>query len=127
MKFWLGALILLSPLCQAASFDCALDTLSAVEKTICADEYLSGADNVLNRQWSTVNSSSLSRGLLKTQQLEWLKDRKGCDTDVDCLKELYQKRIAQLSALTVFAPLSISFSADEIDPPMAKDLVSEGG
>lgn len=127
MKFWLGALILLSPLCHAASFDCALDKLSAVEKTICADEYLSGADNVLNRQWSAVNASSLSRGLLKAQQLEWLKDRKGCDTDVDCLKELYQTRIAQLSSLTVFEPLSKSFSADQIDPPMAKDLVSEGG
>lgn len=127
MKFWLGALLLLSPLCQAASFDCSLDTLSAVEKTICADEYLSGADNVLNRQWSAVNGSSLSRGLLKAQQLEWLKDRKGCDTDVDCLKELYQTRIARLSSLTVFEPLSKSFSADQIDPPMAKDLVSEGG
>lgn len=127
MKFWLGALILFSPLCQAASFDCSLDTLSAVEKTICSDEYLSGADNVLNRQWSAVNGSSLSRGLLKAQQLEWLKDRKGCDADVDCLKELYQTRIAQLSSLTVFAPLSKSFSADQIDPPMAKDLVSEGG
>lgn len=127
MKFWLGALFLLSPLCQAASFDCASDKLSTTEKTICADEYLSGADNVLNRQWSAVNSSSLSRGLLKAQQLEWLKDRKGCDTDVDCLKELYQTRIAQLSSLTVFEPLSKSFSADQIDPPMAEGLVSEGG
>lgn len=127
MKFWLGALFLLSPLCQAASFDCSLDKLTAVEKTICADEYLSGADNVLSRQWSAVSGSSLSRGLLKAQQLEWLKERKGCDTDVDCLKKLYQTRIAQLSSLTVFEPLSKSFSGEQIDPPMAKDLVSEGG
>lgn len=127
MKLWLGALILLSPLSQAASFDCALDKLSGTEKTICADEYLSGADNVLNRQWSAAYDTSLARGLLKMRQREWLQDRADCGTDVSCLKESYQKRIGQLASLTGFAPLSKYFSAGQIDPPMAEGLVSEGG
>ncbi|ROP59902.1 hypothetical protein EDF81_2722 [Enterobacter sp. BIGb0383] len=127
MKFWLGALILLSPFCQAASFDCASDKLSATEKAICGDEYLSGADNVLNRQWSAAYGNSLSRGLLKAQQLDWLKQRKDCNADVNCIKQAYQRRISQLSSLTAFSPLSKYFSADKIDPPMAQGLVSEGG
>lgn len=127
MKFWLGALFLLSPLCQAASFDCASDKLSATEKTICADEYLSGADNVLNRRWDAVYTSSTSRSLLKAQQLDWLKQRTSCGADVDCIKQGYQERIAQLSRLATFSSPSQFIKPEKIDPPMVQGLVSDAG
>lgn len=127
MKFWLGVLIFLSPLCQAASFDCSSQKLSATEKTICADEYLSGMDNVLNQQWTAIYEKSLGRGLLKAQQLDWLKQRASCGTDVNCIKEKYQERVAWFSEYEPFAPLNKYFRAERIDPPLAEGLVSEGG
>ena len=91
-----AAICLVAGSASAASFDCEKAT-TKVEKMICADPELSKLDDELGR----VYSENLKKypdyvANFQAQQRAWLKERNKCETK-ECLRSIYQKRIAQLT------------------------------
>ncbi len=96
-KLVLLATILLLPLqsASAASFDCS-KAKSWSEKTICNTKQLSSLDDLLAVSYKKALTAASETTALKASQKEWLAERDTC-TDVDCLKETYTSRIAELN------------------------------
>lgn len=76
----------------AASFDCR-KAVSYTEKTICADEELSGLDDALAKAYS--QALPVKPSLVGEQRL-WLKQRDAC-RNRDCLGAQYHDRLAELA------------------------------
>jgi len=74
------------------SFDCSKSRTS-VEKTICADEYLSRLDEMLSIFYNALNREENEQ--LITDQRAWLKHRNACK-DADCIQAAYEFRIKKL-------------------------------
>jgi uncharacterized protein len=80
---------------HAASFDCA-GASNPVEKAICADPYTSRLDEKLGVLWHKTLAQVADPQVLKADQRQWLKNRKGCDQQMACLRREYLMRIAEL-------------------------------
>lgn len=80
-----------------ASFDCARAG-TRVEKRICASRVLSDLDERLAEAYGAVLRSSDDPGTVKSRQREWLKDVRDRCPDEACLKEAYEKRLAELAS-----------------------------
>jgi uncharacterized protein len=92
----------LSPLAEAASFDCAAAG-SEVEQFICHDEKLSALDEEMAAAYSTALRASRSRHQLQSQQRTWLRlIRNRVVGDRYSMAAEYKERIKQLGAV---APL----------------------
>ena len=81
---------------NAASFDCAKAS-TPQEKTICATPSLSALDEKLAQTYKAAQATAAAPDQLKSEQRAWLKDTKGCNTNVECLERAYNARIAQLA------------------------------
>lgn len=93
--FWsvLGCLALVQA--QAASFDCA-KARTPMEKTICGDTELSRLDEDLNKAYrQALQRVDTSKGVHESQR-QWLKNELGACQDAACMKQAYQRRIAEL-------------------------------
>ncbi|WP_456309047.1 lysozyme inhibitor LprI family protein [Serratia proteamaculans] len=113
----------------AAGFDCTLTGLNETEKTICADTYLSGLDNVTNGYFVKAMDNSYSVGTLARDQRKWLAERNRCGTDAECIKQRYIERNKILSRAGVYHKISDVFTrpGDKLDKPVAPGLKSEAG
>lgn len=103
MAIGLAAMIsigLAAPAAQAASFACgkarALD-----EKTICADRALNDQD-VRMALLLDVSRRFLAmgrRGQLDDEQIDWLRGRKACGANKQCLSAAYAHRLERLDGV----------------------------
>lgn len=87
----------LSPLVQAASFDCR-QAATLVETTVCQDAELSALDDALAEQYQALLDAGIGDGArqaLKTSQRAWLKRRNSCQ-DRRCLVTAYRSRLDRL-------------------------------
>jgi uncharacterized protein len=80
----------------AASFNCEATT-SAVERLICGDRELSGLDDQMAVWYRAVRRALLPESEYGNQR-RWLSERNRCQTG-QCLKDLYESRIAELQKL----------------------------
>jgi uncharacterized protein len=94
----LASLIMVSPTCFAASFDCAKAS-TPTEKTICADSVLSSLDTRLQQAYKDAMAAAApsSKPTLVTEQRHWNRYVRDVCTDGTCLTRAYEARIAMLS------------------------------
>jgi uncharacterized protein len=83
----------------AVSFDCNKAS-SPVEKTICGDNALSALDDELNTAYKSALNSASNKQVLKDAQRKWIKEDRNRCKDVQCLTDVYKKRINELKAST---------------------------
>lgn len=86
---------------RAASFNCG-KAASKVEKLICADAELSKLDEKLAEVYSKASKEEHDEEKLQRQQQMWLQERNRC-TDIPCLRDRYQQRIAKLNEIEGYA------------------------
>jgi len=100
------------PAVQAASFDCG-KAISSIEKIICGDIELSKLDEQLSKtyQQALARSGDDKPQVVKEQRF-WLKITHMSCKDAACLKELYLKRIHEL---TEYSYVPSHFGACETD------------
>lgn len=95
MKFrhLLAALLAVSPLAHATSFDCKKAS-TYVEKTICSSPLLGKLDDALADNYRDMLASDLGDGGidLKKEQRAWVAQRNKCSSE-KCLVDLYRKRV----------------------------------
>lgn len=102
MKFrhLLAALLIVSPLAHATSFDCKKAS-TFVEKTICVSPFLGKLDDALADNYRQMMASDLGDGPdnkgLKKEQRVWIAQRNKC-TREQCLIDLYRKRVDEVCA-----------------------------
>jgi Lysozyme inhibitor LprI len=80
---------------HSASFDCA-KAKTKIDKLICSDARLSGADEKLNALYKEVLAKSPVAEDTRQQQLEWVKQSRNTCKDADCLQQAYTSRISDL-------------------------------
>jgi uncharacterized protein len=87
------ALVLCSPLVNAASFNCDR-AKTFVEKVVCSDPLLSKLDDALAENYKGMLNSDFgnSQKSLKTAQIKWIKGLNQCK-DNQCLIDAYRKRV----------------------------------
>lgn len=92
-KIHLFALLLFffAQLSYAASFDCA-KAVSATEKMICNDPAISKLDEQLASSYKLALESAKDKDALKTQQKNWLKQKRNVCANQACIKNVYEAR-----------------------------------
>lgn len=107
-----AALLLPAAAATAAGFDCSR-AASPDEVAVCANPQLSALDSEMTGLWfaySRVPMLMGSSGNRHDDAEAFLARRKACGSDVACLTQAYQERIAQLQkqiseSMTAMAPL----------------------
>ncbi len=91
----LGALA--APAAGAASFDCGKARLSD-EIAICADRSLNDKDVELATKYKLLSGLFAMgvRGTMQDEQRAWLRQRRQCGRNVECLKQRYNERLGEL-------------------------------
>ena len=79
------------------AIDCTKASL-ADDKAICATPALMQLDAVLNKNYAVARQQA-DKAQLKTEQLDWLKDRQQCGDNTTCLAEHYLSRIKTLASV----------------------------
>lgn len=79
------------------SFNCAKASTNA-EKLVCSDAELASLDVSLSAAYKQHLSNSGDRTASKKEQVAWIKSLNATCSDVECMKDEYQKRINVLSA-----------------------------
>lgn len=127
--FMATSLIFAAQNALAAGFDCTSTGLNQTEKTICADTYLSGLDNVTNGYFVKAMDNSYGMGALAREQRKWLAERNRCGTDAECIKQRYIDRNKTLSRAGVYHQVSEVFirPGDKLDKPVAPGLKNDAG
>jgi len=94
----LAAALLVPPVVNAASFDCARARL-ADERAICADRALNDQDVRMEVLLSVNGRFHLmgANGAMHDDQRAWLAERHGCGANRACLARAYKARIDQLN------------------------------
>lgn len=92
---WLGMLGVVT-VSLAADFNCARAS-TAVEKAICADQKLSGLDEMLGMAYrNAVESAGDETQAVREAQRAWLAERNACGSMVECLRKSYDRRLTAL-------------------------------
>lgn len=79
------------------SFDCAKAS-TATEKLICSDAGVASLDADLAKVYKNLLPDYPDRAALKKEQVNWIRTKRdGCST-IDCLKQIYQERLDDLSS-----------------------------
>jgi len=100
----IGLCLTLSALAAASpSFDCRKVKDSSIEKLICADEELAKLDRKLAEVYGAATKKAVNEHppVLQVEQRGWIKGRNECwksDDKRGCVKDEYQRRIAELQA-----------------------------
>jgi len=109
------------------SFDCA-KSRTTVEKTICADEYLSQLDVSLSESYSNLLHYSDDTDKPHADQRAWLKQRNACKTAV-CIQTAYEKRITEVCTQYPISGYTKSFhdteSPGHIGPLCSEEVLYE--
>jgi uncharacterized protein len=103
---------------HSASFDCSL-AKTHVETSICDSKYLSGLDIWLNNAYQRhfKYKSASEKKIFRKSQLMWLKYRDAeCHGEhtIDCLSDLYRKRIAQIDKENTYLADDMEENAPEL-------------
>lgn len=90
-------------LAQGPSFACDKVTDGSIEAMICQDSDLSALDRELSDVYSAASRKATNEHppVLKTEQRGWVKGRDDCwksDDEHGCVRDEYQRRIAELQA-----------------------------
>lgn len=88
------AMLLISPLAQAASFDCS-KAASFAEKSICSSAELGALDDALASNYKAMLAADIGDGAkaeLKATQKQWLAERNQC-ASTECLATSYRQRV----------------------------------
>jgi uncharacterized protein len=85
------------------SYDCAKVKTGSIEEKICNDDELSALDRKLSRIYSAASKKATNEHppVLKAEQRGWIKGRNECWKSDDmriCVRDEYQRRIAELQA-----------------------------
>lgn len=82
---------------QAASFDCERATMAS-ERTICTQREINDADVKMATTYNIVRKlvPMGNRGVIRDQQVKWLVLRDQCQSNVQCLAEVYKMRQQKL-------------------------------
>lgn len=80
---------------QAASFNCKKAS-NATEKAICANRVLSQLDDELNDNYEILLGYTTNSPRVKREQLNWLRERNQCRSQVACIHDEYRIRISQI-------------------------------
>jgi uncharacterized protein len=83
---------------RSASFVCKRAT-TEVEKTIRSDSHLSALDHLLRRYYMLALDAFATPGILKDKQRRWLTENRNVCKDSDCLRDEYDKRLADLKTI----------------------------
>ena len=94
------------------SFDCA-KSRTTVEKTICADEYLSQLDVSLSESYDNLLHYSVDKDKPHADQRAWLKQRNACKT-ATCIQTAYEKRITKVCTQYPISGNSEPLCSDEV-------------
>lgn len=83
---------------SAQSFNCRY-AKTPDEVRICKDQHLSGEDDRLAEQYSRLRNDMAGKEKKRfvRDQRAWLRKRKACGSDPDCLARAYRSRAEQLS------------------------------
>jgi uncharacterized protein len=108
---------------QAASFDCGKVSLK-IEKLICGDDELSKLDETLSKTYrQALARSGDDKPQVIAEQRQWLKITHMSCKDAVCLKELYVKRIHEL---TEYSYIPAHFGVCETDPNHTMQQIVDG-
>jgi uncharacterized protein len=81
----------------AASFDCTkASTLH--EKAICDTPTLSALDDELSATYINLRSVTSDPAQLKSEQIEWIKEARKCQSDTSCIERQYTTRLIALNS-----------------------------
>ena len=83
------------PASFGAGFDCGKAS-TPTEKMICSDKQLSELDSLMLEAYGLAMKDSGDPDGLKAEQRSWLTGKRNRCPDVDCLKQSYNERLAQL-------------------------------
>jgi len=83
---------------MAASFNCTIAD-KPDEVLICQNERLSSLDERMSSLYFRLRNSlaGRARDRLEAEQASWLQQRFACGRDYDCIRGLYESRIADLA------------------------------
>lgn len=114
---------------EAPSFDCRGVTSGSVEALVCRDPELSALDRQLAAVYAEAERKAATGpgAPLKAEQRGWIKGRDECwkaDEPRTCVKDAYQRRIAELQARYRLVPVigPVRFRCD--DSPASEVVVS---
>ena len=80
----------------AAGFDCSKAT-TFIEQAICSNKQLSELDDSLAKAYKKSLASQGNAETIKNRQKEWLSKERNACKDVSCIKNSYDKRLAELT------------------------------
>ncbi len=97
IAFTLSLLVMFAPKSVvAASFNCVTDR-GPDEQAICRDATLSYLDDEMDRAYgSAINTAGSQRDAIRDAQRAFLKQRRACGSNIDCIGSLYRARLTQL-------------------------------
>jgi len=107
----------LSALAQGPSFSCDKIEPGSVEEMICQDEGLSALDRQLADGYAAASKKAAEEQLpvLKAEQRGWIKGRNDCwksEDELECVRDGYQQRIAELQATYRLVPENGPYTYD---------------
>ncbi len=80
---------------EGPSFDCLRAKLM-VEKLICSDKELSKLDIDLSTIYNNLKNQAENKNKIKSDQLNWLKNKRNICSDSECIKTAYKERFNEL-------------------------------
>lgn len=98
------------------SFECR-KAVTPSEKSICNSKVLSELDQTLARRWRGIFSAFSGRdlkGIMRQEQLDWVKERNACGENSVCLKKVYEDRLKHLDGRSMDGDYSGEWRADEV-------------
>ncbi len=113
-----ASILLFASWTHAAGFDCSKAS-TLVEKAICSDSELSKLDDLLTISYKEALRNISDTDKLKSEQRNWLSNTRNKCQDADCLKRAYNKRISDISTVTV----GLSAHAEQTTKLDARDFV----
>lgn len=82
----------------AAGFDCARASTN-IERLICTDPELSNLDEQMDTVYGRAIALEPKSGKLRSEQRKWLQEVRNKCADPNCLKKVYESRLATLEAV----------------------------
>lgn len=91
--------LILSPVCFGASFNCQ-EATGRIEKSICLNKELSTLDEHMFVAYSRALAMSNNPSSLKDTQKRWLRDRRNKCAEVSCMISSYKERLQNLEQIS---------------------------
>ncbi|WP_018015927.1 lysozyme inhibitor LprI family protein [Teredinibacter turnerae] len=113
MKYLIVVVMMLSSLTHSAGFNCAKASTKD-EHAICGNHKLSELDMELSILYRAIPRKEG----IKAEQIEWIKSRRQCLDDIDCIEASYKARIDVLKAVLHAQASTVSSGDQPINRPV---------